>query len=70
MMKNGVLGCRVIQDFDWLKLDMCDVTKGTQSGSKSQKIEYLCNTKSTGLKFCKFDVLQQLHILIVVLMSP
>ena len=47
MMKNGVyfiviaLGCRVIQDIDLCKLDECDVTTGTQSGAKSQKIEYL-----------------------------
>ena len=48
MMKNGVyfiviapLGCRVIQDFDLCKLDECDVTKGTLSSAKSQKIEYL-----------------------------
>ena len=39
---DSTLGCRVIQDFDLCKLDMCDVTKGTQSGEKSQKIEYLC----------------------------
>ena len=35
---NSTLGCRVIQDFDLCKLGMCDVTKGTQSGAKSQKI--------------------------------
>ena len=39
---DSTLGCRVIQDFDLCKLDMCDVAKGTQSGAKSQKIEYLC----------------------------
>ena len=39
---DRTLGCRVIQDFDLCKLDMCDVTNGTQSGAKSQKIEYLC----------------------------
>ena len=39
---DSTLGCRVIQDFDLCKLDMCDVTKGTQSGAKSPKIEYLC----------------------------
>ena len=32
---DSTLGCWVIQD-------MCDITKGTQSGAKSQKIEYLC----------------------------
>ena len=49
MMKNGVyfnycdstLGCRIIQDFNLRKLDKCVVTTGTQSGAKSQKIEYL-----------------------------
>ena len=40
---DSTLGCRVIKDFDLCKLDECDVTKGTQSGAKSQKIEYLCN---------------------------
>ena len=39
---DSTLGCRVIQDFDLCKLDICDVTKGTQSGAISQKIEYLC----------------------------
>ena len=39
---DSTLGCQVIQDFDLCKLDMCDITKGTQSGAKSQKIEYLC----------------------------
>ena len=39
---NSILGCWVIQDFDLCKLDKCDVTKGTQSGAKLQKIEYLC----------------------------
>ena len=40
---DSTLGYRVIKDFDLCKLDECDVTKGTQSGAKSQKIEYLCN---------------------------
>ena len=35
-----------------------------------KKLTICANTKSTGLKFCKVDVLQQLHILIVVMMSP
>ena len=38
---DSTLGCRVIHDFDLCKLDMCNVTTGTQSGAKSQKIEYL-----------------------------
>ena len=37
----------------------------------NDKIWYIfANTKSTGLKFCKVDVLQVLHIVIVVMMSP
>ena len=39
---DSTLGCRVIQDFDLCKLDMCDVTKGTKNAAISQKIEYLC----------------------------
>ena len=38
---DSTLGCRVIQDFDLCKLDQRDVTTGTQTGAKSQKIEYL-----------------------------
>ena len=55
-----------------MQIRYCDVTKGTQSGAKSQKVKLnICaNTKSTGLRFCKVDVLQQLHILIVVMISP
>ena len=35
------------------------------------KIWNICeNTKSTGLNFCKVDVLQELHVVIVVMMSP
>ena len=34
---DSTLGCLVIQDFHLCKLDMCDVTKGTQSGAKSRK---------------------------------
>ena len=34
---DSTLCCRVIQDFDLCKLGECDVTKGTQSGAKSQK---------------------------------
>ena len=39
---DSTLGCRVIKDFDLCKLDECDITTGTQSDAKSQKIEYLC----------------------------
>ena len=41
-----------------------------QNDVKSQTMEYLGNSKSTGLKFCKVDVLEELHIVIVVMMSP
>ena len=34
---DSTLGCRVIQDFDLCKLDMCDVTKGTESGFQITK---------------------------------
>ena len=35
------------------------------------KVWNICaNTKSTGLKFCRVDELQELHNLIVVMMSP
>ena len=38
---------------------------------KNNKIWNICrNTKTTGLKFCRVDVLQELHIVIVVMMSP
>ena len=43
---DSALGCRVIQEFDLCKSDMCDARKGTQSGAKSQKIEYLCTLSS------------------------
>ena len=35
-----------------------------------KKLNICANTESTELKFCKVDVLQQLHILLVVMMSP
>ena len=38
---------------------------------QNNKIWNTCtNTKSIGLKFCRVDVLQELHIVIVVMMSP
>ena len=37
----------------------------------NNKIWNICaNTKSTGLKCCRVDVLEELNILIIVMMSP
>ena len=37
----------------------------------NNKIWNICaNTKVTGLKYCKIDVLEELHMVIVVMMSP
>ena len=50
----------------------CDVTLWTQNVVKiNNKIWNICaNPKFTGLKFCRVDVLQELHILVIVMMSP
>ena len=38
---------------------------------KNCKIWNICaNMKAAGLKFCRVDVLQELHIVTVVMMSP
>ena len=46
----------------------------SQDGHKvmqGHKIWNMCaNAKLTGLKFCRADVLQELHIVIVVMRSP
>ena len=59
----------MIQDFDLCKLGVV----ASQCGHKvmeNHKIWNICaNTKSTGLKFYRVDVLQELHIVIVVMMS-
>ena len=48
-----------------------DITVWTQSDvNKIWNICACANTKSTGLKFCRVDVLQERNILIVVMMSP
>ena len=49
----------------------CDIISWTQRDVKiNNKIWNIsASTKSTGLKFCRVDVLQELHIVIVV-MSP
>ena len=44
--------------------------KGHKVVRNHRKLNICANTRSTGLKFCRVDVLQQLHILIVVMMSP
>ena len=67
---DSTLGSRVIQEFDLCKLDdlwhhivdtkWCKIT-----------IWNICaNNNSTGLKFFRVDVLQEPHILIMVMMSP
>ena len=38
--------------------------------SSHKKLNICANTTSTGLKFRRFDVLQELHIVIVVMMLP
>ena len=62
--------CRVIQDFDLCKLD--DLRRhNVDTMMYNNKIWNICaNTKSTGLKFCRVYVLQELHIVILVKMSP
>ena len=44
----------------------CDATMWTQIDVESQKIAY----KSTGLKFCRVNVLQELHIVTLVMTLP
>ena len=77
MMKNGIdlfyckgiLGCRVIRF--WFMQIRGLVT--LQQGHKMMWNHKICNLweniYSTALKFCRLDVLQELHIVIVV-MSP
>ena len=48
----------------------CDVTMWTQNDQNNKIWNTCANTMSTGLKFCWVDVLQELHIVIVVMMSP
>ena len=44
--------------------------KGHKVVRNHKKLNICANTKSTGLKFCRVDVLPQLHILIAVMISP
>ena len=65
-----IIGCRVIQDFGLCKLDDLWRHVVDTKWCKITKYGISANTKSTGLKFCRVDVLQELHILIIVMMSP
>ena len=68
---DSILVCRVIQDFSLCKLVACDVTLWNQNDVKKQNMEILsANTELIGFKFCRVDVLQELHILIIVMLSP
>ena len=68
---DSTLGCQVIQDFDLCKLDDLWCHNVDTKSSKIKLIWNVCaNTKSMGLKFFRVDVLQELHIVIVVMISP
>ena len=68
---NSILGCRVIQDLGLCKLEDFVTSQGGHKIKGIHKIWNICaNTTSTGLKFCRVDVLTELHILIVAMMSP
>ena len=59
----ATFGCQVIQGFDLCKLDDLldkkDVLNSiTKYGTSVQTL------KSTGLKFCRVDLLQELHIVV------
>ena len=77
MMKNGVyfilIALLVAELFKILIYgNLISVTsqKGHKVVRNYKKLNICANTKSRGLKFCRVDVLQQLHILIVVPTSP
>ena len=77
MMQNGVyfitiFGCQVIQNFV-----LCKIFRGLVMSqdclkmTHNDKVWNTCtNTQSTVLKFYNADVLRELHIVIVVMMSP
>ena len=77
MMKNGVYFiviafffaelCKILVYANYMT---CDVTLWTQNDVNNKIWNICANTKSTGLKFCTVDMLQELHILIIVMMSP
>ena len=58
---NNILGWQVIQDY----ANTCDLTTWTQNYVKSQNMDYLCQ-----YYVYRVDVLQELHTVIVVMMSP
>ena len=66
MMKNGVYFILIAL----LVAELFKISVTSQKGHKVvrnyKKLNICANTKSRGLKFCRVDVLQQLHILIVV----
>ena len=68
LYRNSILGCQVIQGFDLCKLSKaCDVTVWIPNDVRygiSVQIPSL-----QGLRFCRVDVLQELHILLVNMMS-
>ena len=73
MMKNcdSTLGCQVIQDFDLCKLDDLWTSFCGQKVVQNKIILNICaSIKSTGMKFYRVDALQELHIVIVIMMSP
>ena len=60
---DSTLGCWVIQDFDLSRLH--DLWRHPKWYITEQNLEYLhASTESTGLKFCRVDVLEDLHIVI------
>jgi len=73
-MKNGiyfivipvaVVVAELFKIIYWF-MQICDVTMSTQNDAKYHNMEY----QSLGLKFCRVDMHQELHIMIVIMMSP
>ena len=69
MMKNGVyfiviafLVAKLFKILFYANQRTCDVTGLTQNDVKSQIWNAFANTQSTGLKFCRVDVMRELHI--------
>jgi len=66
---HSTLGYRVIQYFDLCELDdLCYHFVDTE-WFKIAKYGISVQVQSTGLEFCRVDVLQELHIVIVVVIS-
>ena len=76
-MKNGVyfiviafLFAELFKILGYANYMTCDVALWTQNDVKQHTIWNICaSTKFSGLKFCRVDVLQELHILTIVTMS-